>query len=37
MATKKVSANDQRIFKRTAQSTRAVNIYPTNPRGGVRL
>lgn len=33
----KVSSHDQAIFNRTAQRTKAVNIYPTNQRGGIRF
>ena len=33
----KVSSNDEQIFRRTAQRTKAINIYPTNQRGGIRF
>lgn len=28
---------DKKIFRNTAKKTRAVNVSPTNPRGGIRL
>lgn len=31
------SKNDENIFTRTAQKTKAINIYPTNQRGGIRF
>lgn len=37
MMRQKVSNNDEKIFNRTAQKTKAINIYPTNQRGGIRF
>lgn len=28
---------DKKIFKRTANSTKKINLYPCNMRGGIRL
>lgn len=28
---------DRRIFKRTAVKSKAINVYPSNMRGGIRL
>lgn len=31
------SGKDHHIFRRTAERTRIVNLFPTVPRGGIRL
>lgn len=31
------TGRDHRIFRRTAEKTRIVNLFPTVPRGGIRL
>lgn len=30
-------SRDKKIFRNTARKTRAVNVSPTTPRGGIRL
>jgi len=34
---RKAAANDKKIFKRTAQKTKTINVYPMSERGGTRM
>lgn len=31
------TGTDKRVFKKTAERTKSVNLYPTTARGGIRL
>lgn len=31
------SGRDRRVFRRTANKTKAINLYPVTYRGGIRL
>ena len=37
MNRERTSSSDAQIFRRTAQKTKAVNIYRTNARGGLHF